>query len=65
METLSALENVRLFDTIIRVDGAVEWSQDVSKPVMAYKKSSRAAKEYMELAKEQGHLAAEGVISAR
>ena len=52
VETLSSLENVRLFDTIIRVDSAVEWSQDVSKPVMAYKKSSRAAKEYMELAKE-------------
>jgi chromosome partitioning protein len=34
------------------VDSAVEWSQDVSKPVMAYKKNSRAAKEYMELAKE-------------
>ena len=52
VETLSALENVRLFDSIIRVDSAVEWSQDVSKPVIAYKKSSRAAKEYMELAKE-------------
>ena len=52
VETLSSLENVRLFESIIRVDSAVEWSQDVSKPVMAYKKNSRAAKEYMELAKE-------------
>ena len=52
VDTLSALENVRLFDTIIRVDSTVEWSQDVSKPVMAYKKNCRAAKEYMELAKE-------------
>ena len=52
VDTLSSLENVRLFDTIIRVDSAVEWSQDVSKPVIAYKKTSRAAKEYMELAKE-------------
>ena len=52
IETLSSLDNVRLFKTIIRVDSAVEWSQDVSKPVMAYKKTSRAAAEYMELAKE-------------
>ena len=52
VETLSSLENVRLFDTIIRVDSAVEWSQDNSKPVMAYKKRSRAALEYLELAKE-------------
>jgi chromosome partitioning protein len=52
VETLSALENIRLFDSVIRVDSAVEWSQDQSKPVMAYKKNSRAAKEYMELAKE-------------
>ena len=52
IETLSSLDNVRLFDTIIRVDSAVEWSQDNSKPVMAYKKRSRAALEYLELAKE-------------
>ncbi|MBQ8717503.1 MAG: ParA family protein [Clostridia bacterium] len=52
VDTLSSLENVRLFETIIRIDSTVEWSQDVSKPVMAYKKNSRAAKEYMELAKE-------------
>ena len=52
VETLSSLENVRLFESVIRVDSTVEWSQDVSKPVMAYKKTSRAAKEYMELAKE-------------
>ena len=52
VDTLSSLENVRLFETIIRVDSTIEWSQDVSKPVLAYKKTSRAAKEYMELAKE-------------
>ena len=52
LDSLSSLENVRLFDSIIRVDSTVEWSQDLSKPVMAYKKNSRAAKEYMELAKE-------------
>lgn len=52
IDTLSSLDNVRLFDSIIRVDSTVEWSQDNSKPVMAYKKNSRAALEYMELAKE-------------
>ena len=52
VDTLSSLDNVRLFETIIRIDSTIEWSQDVSKPVLAYKKASRAAKEYMELAKE-------------
>ncbi len=52
IETLSSLDNVRLFNTIIRIDSNVEWSQDSSKPVMAYKKTSRAAGEYMEMAQE-------------
>jgi chromosome partitioning protein len=52
IETLSSLDNVRLLESIIRIDSTVEWSQDNSKPVMAYKKSSRAALEYMEMAKE-------------
>lgn len=52
VETLSSLDNVRLFKSIIRIDSTVEWSQDNSKPVMAYKKTSRAAQEYMELAQE-------------
>ena len=52
VETLSSLDNVRLFDTIIRIDANVEWSQDNSQPVMVYKRSSRAAQEYMEMAKE-------------
>ena len=30
----------------------IEWSQDNNAPVMAYKKSSRSAKEYMALAEE-------------
>jgi chromosome partitioning protein len=41
-----------LLESIIRIDSNVEWSQDNSKPVMAYKKTSRAASEYMEMAKE-------------
>ncbi len=52
IETLSSLDNVRLFETIIRIDSSIEWSQDNSKPVMVYKKSSRAAGEYMDMAKE-------------
>jgi chromosome partitioning protein len=43
---------VPVFDTYIRVDSGIEWSQDNNAPIMAYKKSSRSAKEYMELTKE-------------
>ena len=52
LETLQELEDVRVFDTYIRVDSGIEWSQDNHAPIMAYKKSSRSAAEYMELAKE-------------
>ena len=52
METLQSMEEIHLFDACIRVDSAVEWAQDNSAPVCAYKKSSRSAKEYTELAKE-------------
>ena len=52
MESLAALDNVRLFTNYIRTDSTIEWSQDNSKPVMAYKKTSRAAQEYLELSKE-------------
>ena len=52
VETLKELDDVKVFDTYIRVDSGVEWSQDNNPPVMAYKKSSRSAKEYMELTKE-------------
>lgn len=53
METLrNSGEDVHVFSSYIRVDSTIEWSQDNSKPVGAYKKSSRSAKEYMELTKE-------------
>jgi chromosome partitioning protein len=52
METLREMEGVRLFDTYVRIDSAVEWSQDNSQPVVAYKKYSRSALEYKKLAKE-------------
>lgn len=42
----------RLFDTYVRVDSAIEWAQDNSQPVVAYKKYSRSALEYTKLAKE-------------
>ncbi len=51
-ETLHGLGNVYVFENYIRVDSAVEWAQDNSKPVVAYKKNSRSAKEYIELTKE-------------
>ena len=52
LETLKELENVHVFDTHIRVDSTVEWSQDNNMPIMAYKKSSRSAKEYGALTEE-------------
>ncbi len=52
LKTLRESENVRVFDGYVRVDSAVEWSQDNSKPVVAYKKYSRSALEYTKLAKE-------------
>ena len=51
-ETLRELGNVYVFQNYIRVDSTVEWAQDNSKPVVAYKRHSRSAKEYTELTKE-------------
>ena len=52
LETLQQMEGLTLFDNYIRVDSAVEWAQDNSKPVVAFKKSSRSAGEYIQLTKE-------------
>ena len=52
METLRETEAAPLFEQYIRVDSAVEWAQDNSKPVVSYKKTSRSAVEYTQLAKE-------------
>lgn len=49
---LRQFDGARVFDNYIRVDSTVEWAQDNSKPVMAYKKYSRSAIEYKNLAKE-------------
>ena len=54
-ETLKSLkesEDVRVFENYIKVDSTIEWSQDNSKPVVAYKKYSRSALDYKKLAKE-------------
>ena len=52
LETLNELDGINVFNTYIRVDSGIEWSQDNNTPIMAYKRSSRSAKEYMELAEE-------------
>ncbi len=51
-ELLSDMEDIRVFKSFIRVDSSIEWAQDNSMPVGAYKKNSRSAKEYRELALE-------------
>ena len=51
-ESLRSLEDIKVFDTYIRVDSSVEWSQDNNMPIMAYRRSSRSAQEYMALTEE-------------
>lgn len=52
LSALHTLEHTYVFENYIRVDSSVEWSQEQNKPVMAYKKNSRSASEYLALAKE-------------
>ena len=52
LETLQQLDDVKVYDTYIRVDSGIEWSQDNNTPIMVYKKSSRSASEYMSLTNE-------------
>lgn len=52
LDTLRESDIARLFETYIRIDSSVEWSQDNSKPVVDFKKYSRAALEYKKLTKE-------------
>ncbi|MBE6674585.1 MAG: ParA family protein [Ruminococcaceae bacterium] len=52
LKTLRETEDVRVFENYVRIDSTIEWSQDNSKPVVAYKKYSRSAIEYKMLAKE-------------
>ena len=57
IDTLKAIDNVNVFDSYIRIDSSVEWAQDNSRPVIAYKKSSRSAKEYRKLSEEVHNIA--------
>ena len=57
LETLREWEGVHVFDTVIRMDSNIEWSQDNSNPVVLYKKSSRSAGEYLSLTQEVQKLA--------
>lgn len=52
IDMLRELEGIHVFDTYIRVDSGIEWSQDNHTPIMAYKRSSRSAKEYLSLTEE-------------
>ena len=52
LKTLNETEGVRVFKNYVKVDSTIEWSQDNSKPVVAYKKYSRSALEYKDIAKE-------------
>lgn len=52
IDSLKKLEGIDIFDSFIRVDSGIEWSQDNNAPIMAYRKSSRSAKEYMALTEE-------------
>ena len=52
LKTLNESEDVRVFKSYIKVDSTIEWSQDISKPVVAYKQYSRSAIGYKNLAKE-------------
>ncbi len=52
LETLKSTEGISVFDNIIHIDSSVEWAQDNSKPVGAFRKSTRSAMEYGLLADE-------------
>lgn len=51
-DSLRELDDLHVFNSFIRVDSSVEWSQDNNMPIMAYRKSSRSAQEYMALIEE-------------
>ena len=56
VETLSELDGMRVFQNIIHVDSSVEWAEDNNSTVVRYKRSSRSAKEYIDLSKEVDEL---------
>lgn len=52
IDELGKLGNVHVFGEVIRMDSSIEWAQDNSKPVVFYKPSSRASKEFESVAAE-------------
>lgn len=52
IQALESTEGVHLFENYIRVDSSIEWAQDNSMPVGAFKASARSAKEYRALTEE-------------
>lgn len=52
MEALAEQPACRAFETYIRMDANIEWSEDACKPVGAFRHSSRSAEEYRNLSKE-------------
>ena len=52
MDTLRESGVAYVFNNFIKLDSAIEWSQDNSIPVVEYKKYSRSALEYKKLTKE-------------
>ena len=52
LDTLHEMSEVPVFDSYIRVGSTVEWAQDESKPVLAYRRNSRSAQEYLTMTKE-------------
>lgn len=51
-ESLEDMEGVYVFKTPIRIDSEIEWAQEHSMPVLAYKKSARSGQEFLELTRE-------------
>ena len=51
-EFLKDMKDIPVFETVIRVDSSIEWAQDNSKPVCAYRKGARSAMEYEDLTDE-------------
>ena len=51
-EFLSDMKEIYVFDTVIRNDSMVEWAQDNSKPVTAYRRNARSAEAYRKLTDE-------------
>ncbi len=59
LESLGKLENVHVFEEVIRLDSAIEWAQDNSKPVVYFRPSSRASKSFEAVAGEIDRLITE------